>query len=145
MDAYDPALRASRGSTPAVVTRLTLIEPGGHMRSVHGWQEIFHRALEDLLSALCRARSSTRSGAAANHLDAQPESQHPREECRPLIDAAEVLNEALDNRNFSRGRDLYLSGGTDLPLLSMMSLSHRATIWSVHFCSLSPHIMHFLS
>jgi hypothetical protein len=24
----------------------------------------------------------------------------------------------------------------------MMSLSHRATIWSVHFCSLSPHIMH---
>ena len=39
MDAYDPALRASRGSTPAVVTRLTLIDPDGRMRSVHGWQE----------------------------------------------------------------------------------------------------------
>jgi hypothetical protein len=24
----------------------------------------------------------------------------------------------------------------------MMSLSHRATTWSVQFCSLSPHIMH---
>jgi hypothetical protein len=27
----------------------------------------------------------------------------------------------------------------------MMSLSHRATFWLVHFCSLSPYIMHSLS